>query len=136
MPLEPATLADLADVLTARKSTVPRAVYRSLLVQVVGGQPWVFRTSAGPIAIGGLFAWDDGRPAEAWFLSRPGVGPALAGVVLGVRRMLEAQASTHPAGVISRVMPGNVPGERLAVALGFSATGQVEGGLQIWERLT
>ncbi len=120
--------ADLVAFMVTTKLTVAPKVYARVLVQVTAGDAWaVYADSdhSSPLAVAGLFAWDDGRESEAWFMvDRERASRALPGCLSALRKVIRAEASRHPHGILTRVKPGNRAGETIARALGFAPAGE------------
>lgn len=119
--------ADLAAFMVTTKLTVSPTVYARVLVQVTAGDAWaVYADSdlSSPLAVAGLFAWDDGRESEAWFMvDKERASRALPGCLGALRKVIRDEASRHPLGIVARVKPGNRAGETIARALGFAPAG-------------
>lgn len=127
MLVTPCSPADLADFLVTTKLTVRYGAYARLLVQVTAGQAWAVHAvsdQSSPLAVAGLFAWDDGRESEAWFLvDRARAAASLPAALSALRQVLRAQAPRHRQGILTRVEPGNRAGETIARFLGFAPAG-------------
>lgn len=126
MTFAPATLADLLAYLGPRL-TVPRRVYRHLVAQMAGGPVWVVRRTPDgpPLALGGVYRFDDGRPGQAWLICKPEVGSHLAGVAGRARAAMRAARDDGPIVAVVRTAAGG----RMARALGFAP---LEAGGPVW----
>lgn len=128
MLTNPCSPADLADFLVTNKLTVRSVAYARMLVQVIAGDAWaVFADSdrSSPLAIAGLFAWDDGRESEAWFMvDSARANRAMPACLAALRQVLRDEAPHHSNGILARVKPGNRAGETIARALGFETEGE------------
>jgi hypothetical protein len=128
-------VAELADFIGSQRLTLPRGVYAHHLVQVTTGQARAVYADddAAPLAIAGLYAWGDGRPAQVWFMvRRDAARRRIAGIAAGLRAALRAQARGHHGEIVTLVDPGNRAGEVLARFLGFAPTALVGEFGQIW----
>jgi hypothetical protein len=127
-------IEDLADFLSAQKSPLPRGVYAQHLVQLVNGTGRAVRESPDqpPVAIAGLFRFDDGRTAQAWFMAdRQRVSRSMVAVAAGFRRALR-EVLREGERVAVLVKPGNRAGEIIAAYAGFAATSDMSGEGRIW----
>ena len=142
MIIRPATPLDLADLLAGCRFAISEPAYKLLLRQVAGkawagfSSPATPPATAGaplvvPEALAGIYG-DGSRPSVVWFLVSPSIGSKLAALVIRGRELLREQAPLHPEGLVAGVVPGNRAGERLAVALGFQATGVIACRQQVW----
>jgi hypothetical protein len=129
MIFEAAHLLDLVAYLREPRLTVPARLYRHLAAQMAGGPVWVVRrTPAGPpLAIGGGYRFDDGRPGQAWLICVPGLGAHLAGVAGRARAAMRAARDGGPIVAVVRT----VAGARIARALGFTRV-EARTGCEIW----
>lgn len=84
------------------------------------------------VTLAGLYAHGDGRPIEAWFIADTRAAAHMVGVCRGLRRELRRGACGAP--MICRIRSGHRPGEVIARSLGFTATGVVKDGAQIWRK--
>lgn len=129
MTFEQATLADLQAFLLgalAPRLTVPRRLYRHLIAEVACGTAWVVRRTPEepPLAIGGVYRFDDGRPGQAWLICVPAFRAHVAGVAGRARAALRAAREAGPIVAVVRTQAGG----RMARALGFAP---VDGG-PVW----
>jgi hypothetical protein len=134
MQISDCGVEDLADFLSAQKSPLPRGVYARHLVQLVNGTGRAVRESPDqpPLAIAGLFRFDDGRTAQAWFMAdRARVSRSMAAVAAGFRRALR-EVIREGERVAVLVKPGNRAGEVIAAYAGFAATSDMIGESRIW----
>jgi len=125
-PADPLDLA--AFVQAGGRTLVPLRRLTTLQIQIFGGLSCVVRRNApgsqsgagggAPLAMAGLLPQPGGF--GAWFSIAPGLAAGEAArVILALRRELRTEAASAGC-LVAEIMRGNVEGERLARALGFS----------------
>ncbi len=122
--------AEFGDIAALSRFPLPKLSYQRLAALVVAGAYGAFDDEA-PVALGGFYQWPSGAAREAWIRVSPDLGSRFAAVVLGARKVLEAEAAQGPP-IVARIAPGNARGQRLATALGFRAAGETVEGAELW----
>jgi hypothetical protein len=136
--VERATPADIVAWAAMQRNhgfPLPRRMYKCLLAQVAVFEAWTLRETdrEAPLVIAGCVDLEAGSAGEIFFLSQSGgLGRRLVRVHRLALRWLAEVAANHPAGLVCFVQPDNANGQRLALAIGFSATGFTVEGFEQW----
>lgn len=132
MRLVRCTMRELLAHVDARGRPVFGVEYAQLVGEVVRERVWAAVDGDDvPLAIGGVYRPTDGEPGIAWLSVVPRLSPVIVPAALLMRRIVRSERAR--AAVSCLVADHNVPGRRLASALGFVAQGDLWGSERRWQ---